>query len=329
LLKNISEKIVFLIDGYDEIQHCTDHQSNITDELESILSGTLYYGASIIATTRPSGLKTFTKPLNLFKEKYIIAPLTSDQINDYLTKYFSEKDQTYCTKLYEEIVNNETIMELASSPLALSIICNIRDRSECIPSNMTELYHELIVQMIKKFKANYGFTNKTQKRRVSDFLLNSIGQIALNSLHAGKDHFQQQDLVNHFKNQCKKKTFFNKISNFTQTINSTTILQLGFLRADSGTNPRQLNWFYQFEPKLCQKYVAAEFVVNKLLKYGISRGLKKALPVTTTLNPIDVLRHDHELCLFIVDGFGRRGEKDMCKKLFNELFHEFGNISIE
>ena len=81
---------------------------------------------------------------------------------------------------------------------------------------------------------------------------------------------------------------------------------------------------------MCQKYIAAEYIVNQLLKHGTKRMNELMdvadIPTTPNKNTNTVLRTNHELCLFIVDSLGRRGEKGLCKELFNNLFKDFGSL---
>lgn len=325
LLVENCERCLFLIDGLDEIRH--NQSEGIVAEINALLEGQIYNGASIIATSRPAGLTTIEKLSSLFNRSFIIAPFTKDDIQEYIRKYFAEKDEDFCRKLYETVVGSADILELASSPLALSIICNIHDHSEVVPRSMTQLYHELVRQMIQQFKNYHGFGDRHGKRRISDCVLKSIGHIALESIKSGKDYFEQQDLVAYFVKKEKRKGFFQKTKQWIAGVNSNSVLQLGFITADRGPNPRKVNWRYQFEPKQCQKYIAAEYIVQRLLRHGL-KGIEKLFG-TESREPessLNLLKENHELCLFIVDSLGRRGEKLLCKQLFNEVFKNFGEI---
>ena len=226
LLEENCEKCLFLVDGLDQVYY---QRAEVGEELLSLLQGHIYHGASILATTRPSGLDTIEKQLALFEKNFVILPLSTVDIKVYISKYFSEKDEQYCTDLYNVIVNNDNILELASSPLALSIICNIHDHSECIPQSMTQLYHELVRQMIQQFKSYHGYgETKNGKRRVSECLLKSVGHVALNSLKAGNDYFEQQDLVDYFLQRTSKKGLLSKAKKWISGINSTSVFAVRF-----------------------------------------------------------------------------------------------------
>lgn len=326
LLQQNSQHCLFLIDGLDEMLH-TDNP-HIIQELYALLEGRSFNNASIIATSRPSGLGTLDKQLTLFRETYIITALRDDDIRDYITKFFSEKDQEYCERLFDSIITSDKVRDLVSSPLTLSIVCNIYYNAGPVPKNVPELYHELVRQMIQQFKTYYGFGESRQGvRRVSEFLLKSVGHVAFQSLKTGNEFFEQNDLVNYFVTKQKRGGFFSRAKKWIKGLNPTSVLQLGFITADAGSNPRKVNWRYQFEPKMCQKYIAAEYVVNRLLKHGMKEvysllGIQQGASLSSSA----ILKSDHELCLFIVDSLGRKGEMHLCRELYQNLFREFGSL---
>ena len=348
MIQDKSQQCLFLLDGLDEIMNDVDGSLQSVSDLNNLLEGRIYGGCSIVATSRPSGLKTLEKQFTLFSNLYIISALENEDIKMYIRKYFSEKDATYCDTVYNELIGDDHIRDLVSSPLTLSIVCNIYDNNAegSVPHSITKLYHELVRQMIQKFKNYYGFNDLrvsdqqhqssslwrqgNSRRRVSDCLLKSVGYVAFQSLRAGNDYFEHQDLANYLSTKQKKGGLFSRAKHWLSGLNSASVLQLGFITADTGPNPRKLNLRYQFEPKMCQKYIAAEYIVNQLLKHGTKRMNELMdvadIPTTPNKNTNTVLRTNHELCLFIVDSLGRRGEKGLCKELFNNLFKDFGSL---
>lgn len=352
MIQDKSQQCLFLVDGLDEIMNDVDGSMPSVSDLNNLLEGRIYGGCSIIATSRPSGLKTLEKQFTLFSDLYIISPLENEDIKMYIRKYFSEKDDMYCDTVYSDLIGDDHIRDLVSSPLTLSIVCNIYDNNAegSVPHSITKLYHELVRQMIQKFKTYYGFNNNnnmgasdqqqhqsssrrqgTSRRRVSECLLKSVGYVAFQSLRAGNDYFEHQDLANYLSTKQKKGGLFSRARHWLSGLNSASVLQLGFITADTGPNPRKLNLRYQFEPKMCQKYIAAEYIVNQLLKHGTKRmnELMEVADISTaptTKKANTILRTNHELCLFIVDSLGRRGEKGLCKELFNNLFKDFGSL---
>ena len=331
MIHDESRQCLFLVDGLDEIMNDVDGSLPSVLDLNNLLEGRLYGGCSIVATSRPSGLKTLEKQFSLFGDLYIISALENEDIKDYIRKYFSEKDDTYCDTVFDELIGDDHIRDLVSSPLTLSIVCNIYDNAEGpVPHSITKLYHELVRQMIQKFKTYYGFNMREQPsrkqgaRRVSECLLKSVGYVAFQSLREGNDYFEHQDLANYLSTKQKKGSLFSKAKHWLSGLNSASVLQLGFITADTGPNPRKLNLRYQFEPKMCQKYIAAEYIVNQLLKHGTKR-MNELMDIDISASST-ILRTNHELCLFIVDSLGRRGEKGLCKELFNNLFKDFGSL---
>lgn len=331
VIQNESRQCLFLIDGLDEITHVQSNYTSI-DDLYNLLEGRSFGNSSVIATSRPTGLKNLGQQFQLFQDMYIIGALEEDDIREYIRKYFYEKDERYCSNVFENLTRDEQTRELVSSPLTLSIICNIYDNSEgVVPHSIPNLYHELVRQMIQKFKNSHGFVGE---RRVSDCLLKSVGYVAFHSLKSGTDYFEHQDVVNYLLTKQKRGRFLLRAKRWFTGLNPTSILQLGFITANTSSHPRKLNVRYQFEPKMCQKYIAAEYIVSQLLKHG-SKRMNELLSVDLegaaacsgngSIAP-QMLRTNHELCLFIVDSLGRRGEKGLCKELFNNLFKDFGSL---
>lgn len=348
LLRDENKHCLFLVDGLDEIMNNADDDTlQSVSDLNNLLEGRLYGDSAIVTTSRPSGLKTLEKQFLLFRDLYIINALENEDINLYIRKYFSEKDTAYCDRVYDELISDDHVRDLVSSPLTLSIVCNIYDNAEGpMPQSIATLYHELVKQMIQKFKTYNGFnvtareqlvstTRRQGARRVSEYLLKSVGYVAFQSLRAGNNYFEHQDLANYLSSKRKKekRNLFSRAKHWLTGLNSTSVLQLGFITADTGPNPRKFNLRYQFEPKMCQKYIAAEYIVNQLLKHGTKRLnelMNKDILSTTSSASVtsntDMLLGNHELCLFIVDSLGRRGEKRLCKELFNNLFKDFGSL---
>ena len=138
LIKN-SEKIVFLIDGLDEIADDEDAVRSIYGELQK---GSFNW----IATSRPAGLVRAPNELR----RYNIAELSEDGIEALITNWvdaaFGVGKPDSKDKILAEIFASNALVEMASNPFLLTAILFIKSLNfnEALPQTRIALYETLI-----------------------------------------------------------------------------------------------------------------------------------------------------------------------------------------
>jgi hypothetical protein len=122
--------IQILIDGTNEIQ--TRYKREATIELKNLIID--YPNCNFIISERKTSYK---KQFDL--PAYEIKALENQQIEEFISKY----DKKTSVNLWNQLKNNEELMELAHNPLMLKMILYI-SRTGIVPSNKGLLYYYFI-----------------------------------------------------------------------------------------------------------------------------------------------------------------------------------------
>ena len=135
-------EILFILDGLDE---CKESDS---DEINKLLQGNIYTGASILATTRPLTIDTMIN-YGQFTTKVSINGFNRPQIERIIDEHFKNR-QGVGERMKEKLfTGNQAYQQLVSCPLLCKLFCFLFDDFEKMPEKVTEVYEELIHQLIR------------------------------------------------------------------------------------------------------------------------------------------------------------------------------------
>ncbi|XP_019643331.1 PREDICTED: uncharacterized protein LOC109484492 [Branchiostoma belcheri] len=290
-LRENEPKLVFLLDGYDEL---LSDASEAKETIPKLLAKKLYPRSTVIVTSRPfAGVERYMKVNCAVK----VVGFSASNIEKYTTAYFNTVGKpSLAVSLLKALQANVVARSLIQTPMFLMLICVLWEEypSRVFPGTMSGLYQELLICVIRKYCVRDGLAmpNDEVPSVVSAALL-YLGRLALGSLLRG------ESLVDLGKSAAIQDT--------------DILLRLGIVSKEvsaSRLHPReQLN----FPHKTMQEFLAGRYVADTI--NSSSGDLNKLVPLDT---PDDVLQQS-SLVQFIC-GCGHKATREMLTK-FN-ILHE-------
>lgn len=127
-------KFVVIFDGLDEITEI-ESRSNFVARLEAFANA--YPTTSILVTSREVGYTRAPISEQLF-EQYSLREFTEEQVHEYATNWFGARD---ADSLIEPFMSDsESISEIRSNPLLLSLLCILYRARGAIPRRRRDIY---------------------------------------------------------------------------------------------------------------------------------------------------------------------------------------------
>ncbi|XP_030641149.1 NACHT, LRR and PYD domains-containing protein 3-like [Chanos chanos] len=135
-LQHTPERVLFLMDGFDELRLSQDDMSNLPlppdvqtpaspeSTLKALLSGRLLPESFLLITTRSTATDTLSKLLKKPKQFTEIMGFSEGRVEEYFRKFFKD-DQLLQTQAYEHVKANETLFTACSIPVICWIICTV------------------------------------------------------------------------------------------------------------------------------------------------------------------------------------------------------------
>lgn len=176
-----NDKILFLFDGYDELK--ADKKLEFKTAVKD--SKLIHY----IITSRPYGYqgKSFS-----VDEHFETIGFTDENVDSYIDKFF-KKDDKKSQSLKNYLRSNISIKHIAYIPLMLEMVCSLWEEDEFVNSlTMTELYFDVVENMLKKHNSHNQEVSKPQNR---DKIYKVLGKVALESLKKQKIFFDYKFLM--------------------------------------------------------------------------------------------------------------------------------------
>ncbi|QLE42250.1 NACHT domain-containing NTPase [Nostoc sp. C052] len=186
-------RAILLLDGLDEVRQA-DHV-RVLNEIRNF--STQYDANSFVMTCRIAA--------NEYKFEHFteveIADFDDQQITDFVTRWFQNKDSIKAQKLIQKLQENQRIKELATNPLLLTLLCLLFGESTNFPSNRSELYQEGIDVLLKKWDGMRSIERdqvyqKLSHKRKADLL----SQIALETFEEGNYFFKERLVEGYISN---------------------------------------------------------------------------------------------------------------------------------
>ena len=180
-------KALILLDGLDEVKD--EHDDRVRQDIEAFSIRRLKNRFAITCRIAAEG-EAFERFTDVE-----VADFDNKQIEIFINKWFSRKDQTNVEILLEKLSNNQPIKELAKTPLLLTLICFLFENCSNLPAKRSDLYKEGLEVLMKK----WGAKRKVERDHVyTNLSLQSkqdlLGKIALRGFENGEYFFQKEDL---------------------------------------------------------------------------------------------------------------------------------------
>ena len=179
-------KALVLLDGLDEVLEA--HTSRTIREMRNLADR--FPENNIVATCRIAA-KEYN--FETFSEVEV-SDFSGDQIAEFVTNWFSyHKDFEKIDQFLEQLENDEPILELASNPLLLTLLCLVFGDSGNFPRNRAKLYEEGVDLLLKKWD---GKRNIQRDQVYKNLSINRkedlLSQLALATFQEGSYFFDQR-----------------------------------------------------------------------------------------------------------------------------------------
>ncbi|XP_078598198.1 NLR family CARD domain-containing protein 4-like [Branchiostoma floridae x Branchiostoma japonicum] len=248
ILQRNKSRVLFLLDGYDELR---PEARAARQAIPELLSGKLYPNSTIVITSRPSaGVQQHTRP-----DCHVhITGFSEDHVEKYMQQYFNVVGKQELTNTFaEHVKNNKFLKSLIYSPMFLILVCVLweEDQEMVFTGTMTGLYDNLLTCLVRKYCKREGVDMPIEglPTEVAESLL-QFGKLALEAL-------------------LRNETLLDLTEVEREKVNWEFLLKLGVVSLEvssSKLHPRkQLN----FSHKTMQEFLAGQYVAHALLNQDI------------------------------------------------------------
>ncbi len=152
----LNGRALVIFDGLDELLDSSDRRA-IADAVESFCN--LYPSVPVLVTSREVGYDQAPLDERRF-EAYRLAPFDDNQVREYVKKWF-DAETDWSTddkegKVESFLAESETVPDLRSNPLMLSLLCNIYRGENYIPSSRPEVYEKCALMLFDRWDRSRG-----------------------------------------------------------------------------------------------------------------------------------------------------------------------------
>lgn len=148
--------LMVIFDGLDELLDINQRE-NIRDQIESFCTN--FPAVPLIVTSRKIGYANAALDFDLF-ETYELKPFNLKQIEDYVHKWFNlDSDLAEDTNNKQALAflkESNSINDIRSNSLMLSLLCNIYKQENYIPENRPKVYQKCADMLFEKWDKHRG-----------------------------------------------------------------------------------------------------------------------------------------------------------------------------
>ncbi|XP_071803771.1 NACHT, LRR and PYD domains-containing protein 1-like isoform X2 [Asterias amurensis] len=181
-IENHQNKVLFLLDGFEELPPNVLGKTKATDNLKDVLLCRALRHSCIIVTSQHHVANQFFKIYPLFA-RVETTGLGLRGREEYINKYF--KNSQTGAKLISAIRSSVTLSGLSEIPLLLQMICLVWADRNSLPERLTELYDNAVKILLMHHEGKKE-DSLPSRSKLPDGLLNRLGRVALEGL-LGKD----------------------------------------------------------------------------------------------------------------------------------------------
>ena len=243
------ESILIILDGLDELPKAAE------SHLDKLLGRRILPFCYVLATSRQERGIVVRQKVD-FDVLLQIEGFTKADSFEYIRKHFSHFGPDHVQKgerLILAIQKNTFLDALPSNPLNLLLLCVIfEDYHGDLPSSRTELYHIIISCLLRRYCAKHDLEapadDKELEEKFEDSLL-ALGELAWRCLREDRFSFREEELAR-----------------FESSIKNLAARKLGLVFKEASLRKINPQHEYHFFHKTFQEYLAALYLVHKMLK---------------------------------------------------------------
>ena len=247
-IRNQERLMLIILDGLDELPEKSRHH------VDELLNGRILPFCYVLATTRQERGIEVRKSGVVFDIHLEIKGYTESDSTAYVRRHFETIDQSLKgERLIEEMQQNTFLHALRSNPLNLLLLCVVyEDYDGNLPTSRTELYQVIVQCLLRRYCAKHNLAvpednNTLQKRFEEDIL--ALGELAWACLLNDRQSFREGELAE------------REVEN-----QNLVARKIGLLYKEESLKRISPQHEYWFLHKTFQEYLAAAFIVHKLLR---------------------------------------------------------------
>ncbi len=261
-----------LLDGLDEVRE--EDNKRVLKEIKNFTRP--YRDCQIVITCR---IAAWEYKFESFTEVEV-ADFDEDQIAEFINKWFQTKGKPLTAdRMLSKLKSRKPVMELATNPLLLTLLCLIFGNGSDFPTNRSELYKEGLDVLLKKWDAKrdidrHQIYKKLSLKRKEDLL----SQLAFDTFDRGEYFFKQSTV---------ERYITDYIRNIPGTATDEEALQLDSeavlrsIMAQHGLLVERAKGIFSFSHLTFHEYFAAKRIVDSSIAQGNEGFLRLAKNVTT------------------------------------------------
>ena len=255
-------KLLILLDGLDEVP--TKHLNPAIDQIQEFVEK--YQQNRFITSCRTAAYhQNFRKFKNVE-----IADFDETQIGEFIYNWFqSDEDKESGTAdiVWQKLQDNSGMKELAKTPLLLTFLCLVYDRSQSFPTNRSTLYQKALRILLEEWAAE----KRIQREEIAAGLNTDLEEILLSEIayqgfEADKLFFSRQELIDQITD------FIDNNLNAPKHLAGKDILHA--IEVQQGILVERARDAYSFSHLTLQEYLTAKYIVdNRLAGKMVSQHL--------------------------------------------------------
>ncbi|MDJ0681429.1 MAG: NACHT domain-containing protein, partial [Xenococcaceae cyanobacterium MO_167.B52] len=257
-------KLLILLDGLDEVP--TKKLNSVIDTIQDFVDS--YDKNRFIISCRTAFYQSsFTRFTDVE-----MADFDDNQIEQYINNWFNsesdiqENTATNCWSLLKQ-TEYKAAKELAKTPLLLTFLCLVYDKSETFPDNRSELYRKALQILLEEWAAE----KRIRRDKIYQGLNTGLEEILLAKI--AYEGFEKDKLF------YDKPSLIEQIKDFlADNLNAPKHLDgkkvLNAIEVQQGILVQRAENIYSFSHLTLQEYLTAQYIVdNNLIKYLVAHHL--------------------------------------------------------
>lgn len=250
---------IVLFDGLDEVNLEDEKRSKLIDALNEFVnqfSYCLYLLSCRVAATDYS----FTQ-----FEYVEMADFDRKQINGYIGRWFV-KDKEKGNRCRHDLLQNkenETVRELAQTPLLLSLLCLVYEELNKFPPERHELYEEAARALLAKWDDSRKINRDIMYKQLSlGRKQKMLASIAAQNFEEGQYFIKEQQLAGQIE------SYLQRVPNVKEPDGE---LVLKAMAAQHGIFVERARGIYSFSHLTLQEYFMAKYIVDNEARGAVER----------------------------------------------------------
>lgn len=205
-----------------------------------------------------------------------IADFNHKQIAEFAYKWFEAKqDPIKAQKFIQKLKDNKPILELATNPLLLTILCLVFEKDANFPRNRSELYKEGLDALLKKWDAKRHIEREAAYRKLSPQRKEDLlSQLAFKAFERSEYFFKQQKVEQHIRDYLQT---LPDADNEPADLQLDSEAVLKSIEAQHGLLVERARHIYSFSHLSFQEYFTAKQVIASRNPKVLERSLQGLL----------------------------------------------------